>query len=176
MNKTSLTYVNTRNQTTFKEDPFDIGLGFTQGTSMLGHERQLELYAEELVGRFAKYQCEEYTLDTEKLPQVELSELTRLYLESIDREFETEAILGKDCSINNDYNCALLALLKENNQENRDRLAEITMRNFTTYYDKELQEILNDACMSYLFYTNQEAGYRLYQDDEHGDFLWGKAR
>lgn len=176
MIKNSLTYVNTRNQTTFSEDPFDIGLSFTQGSSMLSHERALELYAEELVSKFAKYECEEYRLDTESLPDAERAELTRLFLESIDREFETESILGGDYSINSDYNCALLAMLKDNNAETRANLASITARNIQKYYDKELQSVLIGACLGYLHYTNQEAGYQCYQDTEHGDFCWRKVK
>ena len=176
MIKNSVTYLNTRNQTSFKDDPFDIGLEFTQGMSMLSPNRQLELYAEELVSRFAKYECEEYRLDTEDLPPNELSELTRLFIESIGREFETEAILGKDYSINNDYNCALLSMLKDDNKETREFLARITVINISTYYDKELQEILNDACVNYLHYTNQEAGFQCLQDNDHGDLTWSKVR
>lgn len=174
MTKNSLAYVNTRNQTSFKDDPFDIGLEFTQGTSMLSHERQLELYAEELVSRFARYECEEYTLDLFNLPVSEQAKFLQCYIESIDREFEADSIYGNDYSINNDYTCSLLALLADNNAETREHLSFVTLRNMTTYYEKELQNILTEACVSYLHYTNQEAGLRCYQDKDHGDLCWGK--
>jgi hypothetical protein len=175
MHNRNLAYVNTRNQTSFEEDPFDLGLGFSQGMTTMCHARALELYAEELVSQHATYECEEYRLDLENLPEDKQSELTRLFLESIDREFESEAIHGNDFSIENDYTCALLAMLKDDNKETRERLAEVTRKNIIIWYEKSLQKILNDACESYLYYTNQAAGLRCYQDEEHGDFVWSKA-
>lgn len=176
MNKQSVAYVNVRNQTTFEDDPFDIGLSFkSQGLTMISHERQLELYAEELVSQHATYECEEYTLNLENLSIEEQSELFRLFLESIDREFETDAILGNDYAINSDYNCALLAMLENDNTATREAFSDVTRRNMITYYENSLQKALNEACESYLRYTNQEAGLRCHQDENHGDLVWSKV-
>jgi hypothetical protein len=83
---------------------------------------------------------------------------------------EAEAIHGNNFDINNDYNCALLALLKDDNRETRKTLADVTRRNITIYYKDLLQQALDDACESCNNLFLEEANMRWDRDQDHGDF------
>ena len=181
MNNKSITYVNKINQILSAEDQFfcgaeSISAGFlhSQGVTGMNPQRELELYIEELIANYAKYEDEVYSLDLDQIPDYEQAELTRLFLESIDREMECEAIHGNDFGINSDFNCALLAMLKNDNSFTRSNFAEITHRNITTYYADSFNKILSDACNDYLHNLNGDEGYYARIDREHGDLEWRK--
>lgn len=155
-----------------RNDPF--GLGNTvKGLTNVNHQRNLSNYAEELVAHYAKYVGEQYELFLSDLPEDEQNELVRLYIEATNREVN-ECVHGSDFSIDNEYTCALLSMLKNDCQETRENFAEVTRKNTIIYYTNSLQEVLDDACNSYFHMVNNESGYYAHYDLEHGDNCWSK--
>lgn len=151
-----------------------LGLGNNiKGLPLMSHKRNLSNYAEELVAYYAKYESGQYELSLLDLPKSEQNELARLYIEATDREIN-ECVLGNDFSIDNDYTCALLSMLQEDSQENRERFAEVTSKNIIIYYTKSLQGVLDEACHTYLCNVMNEQGYYAHRDVEHGDVMWSK--
>lgn len=153
-----------------RNDPFDLG-NTVKGLTYLNHEKNLSIYALQLVGQYAKYSHDQYELSLEMLPEEDQNELSRLYIESIDREIEW-ACYGEDQSINSSFLCALLSLLKNDNEETREKFAEITRKNVLTYYKNTLQEILDNACHEYYFNEMNESGYHSQYDSDNGDLVW----
>lgn len=141
-----------------------------KGLSM-HQKRTLELYAEELVAHHAQYDADGYTLLLSDISDDEQNELARLYIDYTDRNL-CECVNGDDLSIDNDYTCALLSMLKDNCLETRERFAQITCKNIITYYKRQLQDILNDACESYLHNINNENGLYSHVDMDHGDVMY----
>ena len=141
-----------------------------KGLSM-NHKRTLELYAEELVSHYAKYDGDDYILLLSQLSDEEQNELARLYVEYTDRDL-CECVNGNDLSINNDYTCALLSMLKNNSLESRENFAQITRKNIITYYKKHLQNVLDEACENYMHNINNENGLYAQIDIDHGDMVW----
>lgn len=173
MNVLSLTHSYAQNQptkTSWIDDPFDLK-GFVTGVTKVSHERNLSDYAQELVASYAKFSGDQYQLELDKLSSPCQLELARLYIEFIDREIEW-ACYGEDQTLNSDFLCALLQLLKDNTPQTRDNFAQVTMRNILIYYKDTLQEILNSACTNYYCNEMHEAGYHTEQDLDHGDVLW----
>lgn len=117
----------------------------------MSHERRLYDFTQELAHRYGNYDtCDDVQiLALEDLPAHEQSKLLQLFIESIDREIETEAILGHDYSINSDYNCSLLFFLDRDSPENSANLAEVIKKNLITYYRDLLQKELDQACEDY---------------------------
>jgi len=155
-----------------RKDPFSLRSN-VKGLTNLNHERNLSNYAEELVSHYAKYDGENYILALSNLPDDEQGELARLYMEYTDRD-TSECVHGLIIAIDNSYTCALLALLSDGSRENQENFAEITRRNVITYFSKTLQEILDEACHTYLHNINNENGYYAHCDIEHGDIHWSK--
>lgn len=174
MNQSSVAHAYVQNQpmSSWNDDPFNLKGSFA-GVANMNHQRNLTNYAEELVAHYAKYECEQYELTLDMVPEDEQNELVRLFLESTGREL-TECVNGNDFSIDNDYTCALLAMLKDNNTETQAHFAQVTRNNIITYYKDSLEETLTQACDSYLHASMNEAGYYANQDREHGDIVWGK--
>jgi len=174
MNVISLAHARAQNQeTSWSDDPFDLK-GFVTGvTKVSSHERNLRDYALDLVGSYAKFKDDQYELTLDMLSSPYQLEFAALYIESIDREIEW-ACYGDDQTLNSDFLCALLAMLKDSNPKTRLKFAQVTTVNVLKYYKDTLQEILDNACEE--FYNNEmhEAGYRCEQDMEHGDVVWGK--
>lgn len=171
MNALSLAYSNAQKQTSWIDDPFELK-GFVTGvTKISDHERNLRDYALEMVASFGKYKDDHYELDLDMLSTPYQLEFARLYIESIDREIEW-ACYGDDQSLNSDFLCALLAMLKDSNPRTRAKFAQVTTVNILKYYKDTLNDLLETACDD--FYNNEmhEAGYRCEQDMEHGDFVW----
>jgi len=175
MSKQSLShnYAQNQSKTSWSDDPFDLK-GLVTGVTHVNHERNLNDYAEQLVANYAKFSYGEYELSLEMIPEDYLNDLVRLYIESIDREIE-DACYGGQSTLNSDYMCALLAMLKNDNKETRERFAKVTRKNLISYYKKPLEELLNNACNSYLHSINNENGYYAYQDLDHGDLVWRKS-
>ena len=170
MNSKSLSYSIIENQ-----DPWDLGDSFVKGVAPMSHERQLSSYAEELVSQYAKYNQESFSLKLSSLSSDNISELLRLFIEFIDREIDEEAIYGGDFSINSEYNCALMVMLKNPTVESRLKFSEVVNLNLILHYQDSLQKILDEACDSYLFNMNEEAGRYPRYDRENGDVFWSKA-
>lgn len=156
-----------------KNDPFDLGSA-VKGLAIVNHKTTLYEYAEDLVITYAKYSNNQYELSLDMVPHDEQNELVRLYIESIDREIEY-ACYGDDESINSDYLCALLAMLKDDCEENREKFAEITRKNLLTYYKNSLEELLSVACDNYLNAANNEQGYYASRDMGNGELTWNRA-
>ena len=171
MNALSLAYSNAQKQESWSDDPFDIK-GFVTGvTKISDHQRNLRDYALEMVASFGKFKDDHYELNLDMLSTPYQLEFARLYIESIDREIEW-AFYGDDQSINSDFLCALLAMLKDSNPRTRAKFAQVTTVNILKYYKDTFNDLLETACED--FYNNEmhEAGYRCEQDMEHGDFVW----
>lgn len=156
-----------------KNDPFGLG-HHVKGLTNLNHERNLSNYAEDLVSQYAKYTSDQYELNLDMLPEHEQHEIARLYIEFTDREI-TDCVNGDDFSINNDYTCALLSMLKHNSKENRDKFAQITMRNILVYYKESIQQVLDDACHCVQENEMEDQGFYPHTDMEHGDVVWRKC-
>lgn len=156
-----------------RNDPFGLG-NAVKGLTNMNHERYLSNYAEELVARYAKYEYDTYTLNFNDLPDEEQSELTRLFMESTDRE-TSECVYGNDFSINNDFTCALLAMLQDDCEETREKFAEVTRKNIIIYYEKSLQEVINEACNYYIHSIHNESGYS-YECDQTGETQWSSYK
>jgi len=173
MNALSLAYSNAQKQESWSDDPFDIK-GFVTGvTKILDHERNLRDYALEMVANFGKFKSDHYELNLDMLSTSYQLEFARLYIESIDREIEW-ACYGDDQTLNSDFLCAMLAMLKDSNPKTRAKFAQVTTVNILTYYKDTLNNLLDTACED--FYNNEmeNAGYQCNQDMEHGDFYWSK--
>jgi hypothetical protein len=175
MNVISLAHSYVQNQqSSWIDDPFQLGTNAVKGvTKRMSHKRTLTNYAEELVASYAKFVNEQYELSLDMLPTDEQNELVRLYIESIDREIEY-ACYGEDESINSDYLCAMLSMLKNDCLETREHFAEVTRKNLLTYYASSLEDVLDDACNSYHHMINNEQGLYAQQDRETGEIYWGK--
>lgn len=139
------------------------------GSSLTGVRTMLEKdvhdYATALVRDYGTYNGYKYALDLDNIPSLCKNELARLYIESIDRDIEY-ACYGADESINSDYLCALLAMLANDCKETRERFAEVTHKNIFIYYEKQLQEIIDNACYHYKYQVFDS----LALDDEEGFF------
>ncbi len=174
MNKISLqhNYVQNQDMSSWNDDPFDLK-GTFAGVANMKRNKSIEDYAQELVSSYAKFIDGEYDLTINMLPEDEQNELARLYIESTDREVN-ECVYGDDFSINNPYTCALLAMLKCDCQKTREDFADVTRKNIIIYYMESLQEILDNACDSFLNNIMNEQGYFSHRDLDHGDNLWEK--
>jgi len=172
MNALSLAYSNAQKQSSWTDDPFDLK-GFVTGVTPLSHQRSLEDYAQELVSSYGEFINGQYELNLEKLSSPYQLELVRLYIESIDREIEW-ACYGEDQSINSDFLCTMLAMLKDSNHQTIANFAQVTTRNLLAYYNDALQSVLDTACHDLHCNEMNNAGYHCEQDMEHGDYHWRK--
>lgn len=174
MNKISLSQICIQNQqpSSWNDDPFNLRGNFA-GVANMNHQISLSDFALDLVSTYAHYSCDQFELSLDMLGEDDQNELVRLYIDSTGRDL-TECVNGSDFSIENDYTCALLALLKNDCQETRDTFADITRKNILTYYKDSLNELLVTACDTYLNSQMSEQGFYSSQDREHGDVVWGK--
>lgn len=175
MNRSSLAhnYVQKQQPSSWIDDPFQLGTHAFKGLKPMSHERNLDDYIQELVACYAKYHGDHYELSLEKLSTPSQLEFARLYIESIDRDIEW-ACYGEDQTLNSEFLCAMLAMLKDSTAKTRANFAQVTTRNILAYYKTTMQDLLDKGC--YLYFTNEmhEAGYRAEYDPEHGDVVWGK--
>jgi len=173
MNKTSLAYnINKKQQGSSWIDEIKPKMAL-KGVATMSHGENVYSYAEELVANFATYDKNDdrYYLNLFSIPEYAQDELSRLYIEHNDREIN-ECVYGDDFTINNNYTCALLAMLQDNCQETRDNFADVVRKNILIYFEESLQLLLNEACENYLHKMNNEQGLYAYQDMENGDTLW----
>jgi hypothetical protein len=143
-----------------------------KGLTNMNHERNLSTYAEELVSQYAKYSTDSFVLLLSDLPEYEQDKLASLYMEYTHRE-TGECVHGNDFSIDNNFTCALLKMLQDNSLENRENFAEVTRKNIVIYYQKSLQEVIDQACNDHLHNIHVEAGCYPFQDRNSGDISWG---
>ncbi len=171
MNKISLAHNAVQNQQSWNDDPFDVKDKFA-GVAILSNEKKLSNFTEELVSHYAKYVDNQYELDLDMLAEFEQNELVRLYIETIDRDM-SECVYGNDFSIDNDYSCAIVNLLQDDCQQNRDALSTVVRNNILKYYAETLQKLINDACDYHLNNEMNASGYRSHADS-CGDVVWSK--
>ena len=176
MNNQSLSHSHVQKQqkSSWIDEPFQLGTNAVKGFKPMSNKRNLYNYAEDLVGRYAKYDGDSYDLSLSQLPDDEQNELARLYIESIDREIEW-AHYGSDESINSSFICSMLSMLKDDSKEARENFAKTTRKNILIYYKASLEAVLGEACASFLNMQMNEQGYFAHQDMEHGDVVWGKS-
>lgn len=155
----SLSHKHIKNQqnASWNDDPFELK-GFFEGAPILNRQRNLSDYAQELVATYAKYSNSHYEISLDMIPEEELNELARLYIESIDREIEW-ACYGEDESINSSFLCSLLAMLKDNNKESRESFAETTRKNILIFYKESLDSLIQIACEEYFNTIANEEEY-----------------
>jgi hypothetical protein len=167
MNKISLSHNNIQNQqdSSWNDDPFDLKGAFA-GVANMNHTTNLRDYAEALVANYAKYVDDQYELFLSNLPGDEQNEVARLFIEASDREVN-ECVYGNDFSIESDYTCALLAMLRDDCVDTRENFAQVTRKNILTYYHKSIQDVLDTACNSYFHLVNNESSNHAHYDLEH---------
>jgi len=174
MSTSSVAYIYKQNQeASWIDDPFQLGTRKNKGVTSINHSINLSYYAQDLVAQHAKFDGENYDLYLSDISDSEQSELARLYLEFTDRE-TSECVYGDDFSINSNYTCALLAMLKNDCKETRDNFADVTRKNIITYYTRSLQEVLDQACYEHLRNVNDEAGLFAQQDRDNDEIRWGR--
>lgn len=174
MNSRSLAHKHVQNQqmSSWIDDPFDMN-GIFAGAANMNHQRNLEDFTQYLVSNYANYNLDQYELSLDMVPDDEQNELARLFIETNDREL-TECVNGNDFSIDNEYSCALMSMLKEDSRATRDNFAVVTRNNILKYYTKSLNEILETACDNFLHESMEENGYKSIKDNLYGDVVWGK--
>lgn len=170
MNILSLSQYTIQNQPLWIDDPLDVN-SFVTGVTPLSSQDSLIDYAMELVSSYASFYEDHYKLDLDMLSSPLQFEFSRLYIESIDREIEW-ACYGEDQSLNSDFICAILALLKDVTPETQTNFAQITIRNILIYYKDTLQKILDTACEDYFCNEMRESGYYAEQEMDNGDVIW----
>ncbi len=174
MNKLSLSHTHEQNQPgSWSDEMFLTGDFSFKGLKPVSNSANLSGYLLGLVISHAKVDGDHYELTIDALPEDAQNELARLYIESIDREIEW-ACYGNDESINSDFLCSMLAMLKDNNHETRAIFAEVTRKNIIAHYKDTLNELLDKTCDEYLNDSMNEQGLYAHQDKDHGDVVWGK--
>jgi hypothetical protein len=159
-------------QASWKDDPFELKGSF-KGIMNVNHKRNLEEYAYDLVSEYGKYDYDSCELNLSNVPNEEQNELTRLYIEATGRDV-SDCVHGTDTSIENEYTCALLAMLKDDSTITRRHFAEVTRKNIIAYYAAVLQEELDRQCNNFMHSLHNELDMHSYQDPENGDIMWGK--
>lgn len=165
-------YVQNQPLSSWTDDTFELKGAFA-GVASVNHETNLDNFINELVDSYGVFCDDHYELDLNKLSSPYQLELASLYIESIDREIEW-ACYGDDQSINSDFLCAMLAMLKDNTPKTRNAFAQVTARNILTYYKETLQNRLDIGCDIYFSNEMNDAGYHSEIDSEDGDVIWGK--
>ena len=136
-----------------------------KGLALMNHKKNLSYYAQELVADYAQYKANQYELSLDSLSDADQNELARLYIETIDREIEW-ACYGDDESINSEFLCALLSMLKDDNHKSRENFAAVTRKNILIYYKESLQAILDEACEDFASNENEQNHYRDSYDEQ----------
>lgn len=158
MNVSSLAENIIKNQPqSWKDDPFELK-GFVTGVTPMRQPYDIDGFMLDLVAQYGKHHRDYVELSVNMLPEDEKNELVRLYIESQDREIEY-ACYGEDESINSSFLCSLLDMLKNNNFKNRENFAETTRKNLINYYKKQLNDLLDTACETYMQILENEESY-----------------
>ena len=146
----SVSHTNVQNQhkSSWIDDPFNLKGAF-EGTKPVDHKTNLYNHSLDLVSQYARYDNGYYSLNLESIPEEEQNELVRLFLEATGRE-TSECVYGEDFTIESDYTCALLSMLQNDCAETRENFANVARKNTIVYYNKSLQEVLDEACHDFL--------------------------
>lgn len=174
MNKQSLQHrpIENQQQSSWTDDPFELKGAF-KGLTVVTNARNLTEYAQELAYDYGKYVDGYYALDLNSIASPYQLELARLYIESIDRDIEN-ACFGEDQTLNSDFLCSMLAMLKDSTPKTRANFAQVTTRNILAYYKEPLQYVLDEACHDLLCNMQSEIGQHSYQDKDSGEIFWSK--
>ncbi len=176
MNERSLShnYVKKQQLSSWIDDPLQLNMKLVKGLTSMSHEKNLYYYAEDLVGQFALFDGDSYNLSLSELPEENQNELLRLYIESIDREIEWACSAG-DESINSDFLCSMLSMLKDDTKEAREHFAYLIRNNLLKYYKDSLNKILSDSCDNLLMTKISNDGWYTHQDQENDDVFYNKS-
>ena len=112
-------------------------------------------------------------LDYESLPLTVKSELTRLMIESEDREV-SECFLDPSVDIiDDDVTCALLELLRNPTFESKTNLSDLILERSTQTYRIKLQQLINDR----LYYLRDEylIEHGLTRKEYEDDIIWTRS-
>lgn len=172
MDRQSLQHNTIQNQPSWNDDPWDLKGEFA-GVANIRSQRHAYSYAEELVADYAIFDGVHYNLLFSNIPEDEQGELAYLFMDSTDRD-TTECVHGSHIAIDNAYTCALLSMLQDDSEDNREAFARITRKNIIVYYSKILQELIDAACNNYLHNINNEQGYYASQDTDSDETIWNK--
>lgn len=117
----------------------------------MNHYQNLIFQIDRLIYSKAKYDKlrEVYELRISDLDEIELSGLASLKLEEADRD-TCECIHGLDFSINNEFTCSLIKMLRHNNQENRNNFSQVITKNIISYHSDSLQKLIDERCEEYM--------------------------
>jgi hypothetical protein len=176
MNRSSLSHSHIKNQqSSWIDDPFQLGTNVIKGLRPMIHKRDLSDFAQDLVGQYAKFDGNSYILNVSDLSETDQNELIRLYLEFSDRDL-SECLYGDDFTINSNFTCALLSMLKDDSEKSKQHFADVTLTNLLIYFKDSLNEILGASCDNLLHVQMNDQGYYAQEDQEHGDIFWGKFK
>jgi hypothetical protein len=139
----------------------------------MSFKKNFSNYLHDLVMDNAKYDGDVYNLTLDDLDEADQTKLASLYLETIDRDV-TECVWGNDFTGNSDYVCALLKMLSDPSNENRENFSNLVCKNVLIYFKDSLQESIDESCNDYLHDEKNENGFYAYTDKNHGDVIWRK--
>lgn len=143
--------------------------------TMINNQKQLDIYAYNLVLAKAKRSLDGLHLSVNQLTDEERNQFVRLLLECDDRE-TSECFYESDKTTQTDnIACALLNLLKNDSTENRELFVDLIKQNTIKKYKSRMQRVIDDFC-SFVF-TEQmwEAGFRAHPDRINGETIWSKS-
>lgn len=141
---------------------------FVTGVTPLKHISNLNDYMMDLIDQYGKHLSDHSELFFEMLPDEEQDKLLSYYIESINREIEW-ACYGNDNSINSEFLCSMLLMLKNNNKETREHFVKTIRNNLISYYKKPINKLLDSACDDYFHRMTIEYNYfaRISRDDSN---------
>lgn len=173
LNSLSHDHVKNQQQSSWTDDPFQLGTSIFKGLNSMTHKRNLQDFIQELIESYGKHCSDHYELNLDNLSSPLQLELAQLYIESINREIEW-ACYGDDQTLNSDFLCALLSMLKDSTPKTRLNFAQVTTRNILIYYKETLQNLLDEGCDTYFTNRMNDADFRSDYDQVYGDVVWGK--
>lgn len=124
----------------------------------MNHQQNLTRFLNDLVSNFGNRNNGALDLPLADLPKEEQHELARLYLEANGRDI-TECVNGDDFSIDNDYTTALLVMLQDASEKNRQAFANVVLANVVKYYASTFQALLDQACNDHEAYLQDMKGF-----------------
>lgn len=111
------------------------------------------------------------TLSFDSLSLYDQSNLSRAYIEWIDRDVY-ECFFNPTQNMQEDeVTCALLSLLKDPTKENKDNLSELILCRAASAYRNQIQELIDERCAVLTADDMEEHGLYRVQIDET-DYGW----
>lgn len=139
------------------------------------YHQQLIREIDWVIGDYAKFDNNQQCLSLyfDDLSIVDQTNLSKAYIESIDRDvyecFFNPTQLMKD----DDMTCCLLSLLKNNTTENKDKLINLILERSSSAYAAQIQELIDERCIVLTDREMEEHGLYSVQIDET-DYEWRK--